>query len=238
VFFTIEGFEQKKSPLGWLASDGMDVTWDPGIDAHFPFFLAIKQMSVGNSRVRRKQHYRVALTDGLLRAMFVAKHMFHIPFDLSRLEDTGIEAWQAIHHAVQRRGQLHLEEFRVGLHVHTQAADLAVFPYGIHWASGAKGALEVEVENLGLTSSQPATLECQAGLRDDVIAYNTDGQIWSPVGEIQIPSILYLQKARFSLPWPLKAADAGRWPVKCQVKTRGDRYHKNDSAQTVLQILP
>ncbi|HUP57722.1 MAG TPA: metallophosphoesterase [Bdellovibrionota bacterium] len=226
--FVVTGILPKSAPLGWPNLDGIEIAWWPifGKEA-----LNVRKILVNGEPLDKNRRYRVAITDGLIRALNVASSILPHDFDLSQVENTGVEAWQAVLRYGSVPGNLALENLRIGKAVKTTGQDLAVQSYGI--ARDADG-LVVEVENLGNKSAEKARLRCSSGKPNDLIVYGTDEQKWTKIGDAKIPKLEPGASARLRIGWD--PAVEGYWPIKCSIDRSVDRYHVNDSASKVFKI--
>jgi 5'-nucleotidase/UDP-sugar diphosphatase len=241
VFYTVDGLMPLGSPIGWLSADNAVVVWEPGATRIKPSQMgpstraipAVKSITIGGKPLDPNARYKVALADGMLLSVHLANDMFHLGVDLSDIQDTGLEAWQSVIDYATKAGRLTLQDLAVGGRTHTQSPDLAVYYYAIDWD---QSQLTVEVQNTGLSASQPGTLTCSTGLPNDFVSYNTEIQKWTALPAQSIPSLEPGANMSFQIPWSSNGLAKGYWPVQCAVSSPGDKYSPNDSAQKVFKL--
>jgi 5'-nucleotidase len=231
MFFLLTGIMPTSSPVGWLDSDNLSFTWTPIVGKTT---LDVKGLLVGGEPVDDLKHYKVALTDGVITGMKVFNHnplTAHWHVDDSRITDTGIEAWRAVVAYGSKAGNLSLENLRIGGHARTSGPDLAVFTYDVGLDDAG---FVVTVENQGVQPSDPSKVTCSTGLANDFVAYNTDEQKWTVVGQTPVSALVAGQRTEVLIPWDHSKLQ-GYWPVKCEVDG-GGRYHVNNRATKVFNF--
>jgi hypothetical protein len=193
----------------------------------------VDSITIGGVPLDPNAQYKVALSDGLLLAVTLANQMLHLGVDLSDMQDSGLQAWQAVVNYVTQVGHLTIHDFGVGGHSFTQSPDLGVYYYAMDW-DGTN--LTVEVQNQGLQTSAPGTLNCSTGLPNDLLAYNTEIQQWTALPIGRVPAIQPGVSISVAVPWSSAGLAKGYWPVQCTINSAGDGYSPNNSAQKVFKI--
>jgi hypothetical protein len=153
-------------------------------------------------------------------------------FDLSQIEDTGIEAWRSVLEYGSSPANLALANLKVGSRSWTTGPDLALFNYGM---SLDDGAIVAHIENLGAQPSEDGKLKCSTGLPDDFVAYGTDEEKWAKLPETAIPIVASGAAIDLKVPWDHSAL-TGYWPIKCEIEHGADRYHVNNVATKVFLL--
>jgi hypothetical protein len=87
-----------------------------------------------------------------------------------------------------------------------------------------------------LTASKAGTLTCSTGLPNDLISFNTDNQQWKVIATTSLPSLAPGSNMSAQVTWTGSRLTPGFWPVSCEVKSSGDKYSANDSAQKVFRV--
>lgn len=214
---------------GFIAVDNMEVVWQPkGQGVPVPL---IKSIKIGGQPLDQSRRYKVGLTDGMLTALTIANDKFSLGMDLANVQDTGIEGWRAVIAYGLKVKSFNVDSLREGGRSYTTTPDLAVFTYGVKYQNGA---LRVQVANDGLQPSEEATLVCQHGLANNPVAYNTELQSYTKIGEAAVASLAPGQAAVASIAW--SPDQAGYWPVSCHVSTAVDGYAGNNSFQKVMRV--
>lgn len=230
AFFTLSGLMPLGSPLGWLSADNAYVTWDPTRAQSVP---AVKSLKIGDQDFQMGARYRVALTDGLIRAITLVNERLGLGVDLSQMTDTGIEAWKSIADFAAKKGTLSRNEFKVGKQARTVSADVAIQAYSMS-ANGQ--SISFDVENYGLSDAVAGSVTCYAGVRNGYQVFNTKEQVWTPIGNASIPALASGTSAKIEIAWAQNALLPGHWPVKCEVETSNDSFPINNSAVKVFKV--
>jgi 5'-nucleotidase/UDP-sugar diphosphatase len=244
VFYTIEGLLPMGSPLGWLLTDNAEIVWDPTITriplaqvarAGSVSVPAIKSVKIGGRALDPNARYKVVVSDGLWRAIALANELAHVGLDLSDLTDTGVQAWESVVRYASSAQKLSMADLGVGGHATVQSPDLGLVDYAISW-DGAQ--LSVEVHNFGQKPSAVGKLNCSTGLKDNILAFETDLQVWTKLGTASIPIVQPGSSVTLQIPWGARRrVQAGYWPIECDVSSSGDKLVRNDSVQKVFRSL-
>lgn len=235
VFYTISGLLPLGSPLGWLSIDGAEVVWDPkGREGSGRTgWNKVKSVTIGGEELDPGKRYRVALSDGLLFALTLANDKFGLGVDFSEMENSGVEAWQAVVDYATSVRELKKSDLRIGSYVHLPGSDAAIYYYGLDWDGTS---LSAEVENQGLSRLEAGgALRCYSGVANDFIAYGTGEQKWTLIGEAAVPALEAGRSTVLQIPWDQTKLPAGYLPVQCHLSSDGDRYETNNGASRVFR---
>ncbi len=223
------------SGTGFFSHSGIEVDWKAKTDEQ-PV-AEIRAIRVGGQPLNPELRYRVALTDGLLLALQIANGKLNLGIDLSRLTDTGVEAWRALVPWIRANSPLNEANLRAGGRSRTLGVDLGISHYGIRAVSdGADNRIEVDVHNDGLSELSSGALECWSGVPDDLLLFDTPQQRWTSLGTSRIVGLA--ADARISVRFPIETNPGARVPIKCMIQDvrGGDGYPGNQEAQSVLQF--
>jgi 2',3'-cyclic-nucleotide 2'-phosphodiesterase (5'-nucleotidase family) len=228
------------SGTGFFSHAGIEVDWRAKSSSQ-PV-AEIRAIRVGGVPFDVQKRYRIALADGLLLALTVANEKANLGMDLTRLVDTGVEAWRMVVPWIQANSPLTEAKLRAGAYSRSLTADAGIAPYGIRAvereeAGDAVAYVEVEIYNDGLTAMSTATLTCDSGMPNDPILFNTSEQKWDALDEVKVKDLLPGEHRKVLL--PIDITEAGRWPVQCQLQASradADGYPGNDQAHAVLEF--
>ena len=233
VFYIVNGL-MPLAPLGWLSADGAEITWDPGVKSQSASSApSVRSIRVGGKPISLTAHYKVALSDGLLLAVRLASEKLNLRIDLSRMNNTHIEAWQAVASYGAQMGRLKREDLGVGGRARTIGPDLGFFQYSMNW-DGER--LQVEIQNLGLKSSALGSIRCFSGVPNNGLLHQTDDQVWTEFASAPIPTLTPGSKVVTTLNWSSKGLQPGLWPVRCDVASVGDQQEINNHAERVFKV--
>lgn len=236
VFYQVSGLMPLGNPFGWLSADGAVIDWDPAASLALAPGLKLKtvirEIKIGGKQLDPSATYRVAMTEGLLYAMNVAKKTFNLKIDLTQITDSGFEGWQAIVKYATQVPALTRQEIGIGKKVYTQGPDLGVFYYSIDW-DGKK--ISVGIENQGRAVANDISVQCFSGIKDDIVDFDTPSQKWTPIGESKINSLKSDDYAEVAIAWDGQKLQHGFWPVECRVISKGDSFSPNNTASRVFK---
>lgn len=230
TFYSIAGLMPLSNPVGWLTADNADIIWDS--TAKVPL---IKSVKINQKQINPLARYKVAMSEGLLRAITEANTLLKLGLDLSQLTDTGVEAWRALLSHVRAAGGINMKDIEVGRHVKTLAADLAIHYYEMSW-DGKN--LNMLVHNNGLDDSRDAIVTCYAGVANSAVlfeAFPNDLETWSEIGKVSIGLLHSGGLVAVEIPWSSNGLPRGYLPVKCSVAVDGDGYAGNNDVTRVFQ---
>lgn len=235
ALFTINGYMAGGSPTGWFSTDNVTIIWDlSALQASGERGLPkIKSILIGGVPLEASKRYKIAITDGVLLAIQMANDLTNLGLDLSDIRDSGVEGWQSVVNYVKKVGEISAEAYAVGGRTYTQGPDAAIYYYGISW-DGSQ--LTIEVQNQGLKSSAPGTVSCSAGIPDGYVAYATELQEWTRLGEAAVPGLMPGAKAKVTIPWSSQGLAKGRWPLRCGLTVDGDEFERNNGARKIVEV--
>lgn len=211
---------------GFLVADGLEVIWDPSASLN-----QLKKIEVQGEELKSSKTYRVAVTDGFLLALQIIDQHLHLGFDLSHVEDTGVEAWKAIVARGKELGTLTEENLRKGGRSFVAIPDPAVYHYGIDWEADQ---LEVLVSNNGLQRASNISLHCFHGKNNDLVFYDTSSEEeYQSIGQFQVPFLEAGESKKVAFSWSPKS---GYWPIRCSLSADQDGYAGNSAAETLVLI--
>ncbi len=211
---------------GFFCFDQLQVQWQP--KTSFFSFPKILQLYVGQQKLDLQKRYRVAVMDGLLLALKTYNEKFHLGFDLSQIEETGREAWMAIADYIKTVKTITVAGLQQNSRSYTSIADPAIFPFKTTYE---RGALSLEVSNLGLSSSQDGKVKCAVGSINDPVTYKSNAEVFSPIGEALFSALEPNQTQKIQILWN---PSLGIWPIKCTLETKVDGYLGNNVVKKVL----
>jgi 5'-nucleotidase / UDP-sugar diphosphatase len=232
IFYTANSFVPFSSPLGWLSADNVQVVWNPFYLTERGGLPAVRSVRVGDKILDQRARYKVALTEGLLRAIRQADTIFQLGLDLTRVADTQREAWRVVSEYAESIKRLDLETFRVGRRTLTEGPDAALFYYSIN---RDVDSLRIEIENHGLAKTNNIEISCSFGIVNDPVVFETSDQKWTEIGRVTIAGLAALERTSINLPWGASLVPAGIVPVKCELFSQGDSYAPNNSAVRVFK---
>ncbi len=141
-------------PIGWIAVTGARLEYAPSDQ-----WSALKGAQILNRETASYEDlnfdgtYTLALSDGVLRALKI------IDVPISKVENTGVETWRALHRSVQTRGSVLPEDYSPeGIYVATDG-DLGLLRHNVQFEKNPRGySIYVRVTNTGLTATTPMKL--------------------------------------------------------------------------------
>ncbi|MBI3535493.1 MAG: hypothetical protein HY072_08445 [Deltaproteobacteria bacterium] len=158
---------------------------------------------------------------------------FHLGFDLSEIQETGIEVWRAILDYIRDTQKITHQNLSSGGRSFTSVADPAIFTYSI--SNKRDMGLEVSVFNAGIQPVTSGKLVCYAGAVNDPVLFRSNGETKTIIGEQPLPKIEPFEEVVVSIPWQI--TQAGTWPVFCNIDSKEDGYLGNSSARKVLELF-
>lgn len=208
-----------------IIGDGLEYIWKSG---KIP---RIQELWVDGKEIQDDKTYTIALTHGLKRALMSLSTKYRFTLDFSELEDSEMEASQAIIRYGKYLKEITEENLKKNSSVRVAGRDLAVYGYGIEWK---KDHLEVQVGNEGMKWSNLYDLKCYLGKKNDFTGYRSYSE--EPYQSVPTFSGAPLKAGeRITARIPLKL-DPGYWPVYCKIDTEDDDFGENNSVRTLLQI--
>lgn len=234
VFYTAGNAIPGVSLSGYLAMDGMEVTWRPDApNANGERIPVITGVTIGGEPIDLNRRYRVAVTDGFMISLEIVKKELGIPLDLDDVTDTGIEDWISVVSYGTSVRNLTARGIREGARGYTTTADPAIF----HYSMALNGPyLDVLVANDGLEASQTAKLRCSKGKWNDFVDFDTDDEEpYQVFAEADVLPMEPLQERIVRLDWP-KGPEAGYVGIECELLSASDGHTGNNHARTVLHV--
>jgi hypothetical protein len=223
-------------PTGFIAASGIKIAYTNSGGGS-----PLQQISVLNPATGKYDpmtdtgNYTIAIHDGLLLAIKLLIREFHLDINVSRIEETGIEAWQAgLQLLNAKNGQLRAADFETGSRWNTVEPDVAVNEHNVkpHGLSGGGYSVTVTVQNDGLGQAPAGkySLRVLRSKPDDVIWDYTDGNESTPISaDLAIPALNAGDHATLEVPWTDLPA-GGMYSLKATIVGPGDGNVNNDSA--------
>ncbi|OFZ22309.1 MAG: hypothetical protein A2X94_02350 [Bdellovibrionales bacterium GWB1_55_8] len=225
LFYTTFGVLPAKWRPGWMASDNVSFTWNPGS------LRSVKSLLVGGMPVDSRRRYQVALNEGLYFALDVANRKFRLKMDLSDSKDTGIEAWRAVADYAASVRTFTPETLCMGCDARVLGVDVAVPYYTLRKEDGRVLARAV---NLGSEVSPSGLLSCSSGIPNGMAEFATKFQRWSALGQVAVPPLVPGESVELSLELPSSILDKSFVPLKCEAAIPLDNYLQNNSGTMVF----
>ncbi len=187
--------------FSWLASSGVQLVYDQQNGGATP----ASNILIGGVPLDDKGTYTLALHDGLLLGIRILKRELGMNIDISHLEESGIETWQALLAYSTQKSGLRAADYESGTRYRAAYADLSFYEHHVLVAPNAKRdgfVVRVTVKNEGLTASAPNHLKILRSAPNDAVHDFTDGNEVTPIGaDVPLPVIAPGDRIQIELPW-------------------------------------
>lgn len=227
--FVLEGAKL----MGHIAVSGARVTHlESGMSA-------IQSIHILNSATDRYEpivddrDYTVTLHDGLLLAIRILSAKLGINLDLSRIEDSGIETWQAVTMHAMLKKTLRAGDYEAGTRYRSVHTDLGFYEHDVAVVSRSDGSrsVKVTVKNEGLENAPAGAFSLQIlrGLPNDVQGDSMPGNERIPISDdsIVLPALAAGARATIEVPWTNLPAP-GIYALRVQIN-ESDANPKNNA---------
>lgn len=224
----------------WLGIATQDIPFTgalnaAGIEVHYDAdggLNPVRRLFINGVLVNPGSDYTVATHDGLLLILQLANDRLHLGFNLSRLEDTGTEAWLALRHYLKKRGTLVAEDHAIGRSFKLVTADLGFDESDVDIlpipgrASGLR--IKVRVRNMGMAPSPAGTrVRFQANLEQNPVTEDTRLERLTTLGTShELPLIAPGASAEVQLDWD-NPPTTGRYKIPVIVSLQNSEFDKN-----------
>ncbi|MEW6057401.1 MAG: bifunctional UDP-sugar hydrolase/5'-nucleotidase [Bdellovibrionota bacterium] len=195
-------------PLGTIALSGARVAYktkDAGMTPIQSIELYDEATSSYQS-IDEQETYTLAIHDGLLLILKNLVNRLNLPIDLTRLEETRVQTWQALVDFIAAQARISAPNFEAGIRYRPLDADFGLYEHDVRVIKdeGGRGHLiQVTIRNEGL-KPLPANLKLQAlrGGPDDAVNDGTPGNEKHAVGpEVAVPALAPGARASLVIPW-------------------------------------
>ncbi len=213
---------------GQLSMAGVQLTAQPaGLNP-------VRGLLVGGEPLNAGRDYTVALHDGFLLILMLVNDRVHLGLNLSRVEDSGVEAWQAAARTLYQQGVFRAANHAPGRNLRYLMPDLAWSEHAARWERQPTGAVRmtVPVRNVGMeTMPSAARAIVKVGPLNDYAREGTALESLTPLNTtITIPALAPGEEALVDIIWTNPSLLPGVQAVEFSLADHGtyDRNRTND----------
>jgi hypothetical protein len=219
---------------GQLAMAGVQLTAEPaGLNP-------VRDLMIGGGPLDASRDYTVAVHDGFLLILSLANDRLHLGLNLSRVEDSGIEAWVAAAQMLYSTGALNAADYAPGSALRYLLPDLSFDGIDARVETLPSGAvhLTVPVRNVG-TEPSPAGAQVlfKAGASNDFVNEGTALEnLMTLPGSVPVPPLAPGASAVVEYTWTTPSLQPGTQVVQLELSghTAFDLIHNNDNLRLYL----
>lgn len=218
-------------PLGWIAMSGIKITYRAG-DRWNPIdrIQVLDRNTGAYVDFNFDNTYTLALTEGVLRALNI------LSFSISKIENTNVTSWQALHRLISARGTVSPREFDPE-HVYVPTeGDLGLLRHNVRFEPANRGySISVKLTNTGLKATAPMALRVLRQNRPDDPLHALESSAYVPVNKsLSVPALNPGQSTELTMAWTQNVV-SGATPFRFYLDGK-DAVSRNNSLSVNYRI--
>jgi 2',3'-cyclic-nucleotide 2'-phosphodiesterase (5'-nucleotidase family) len=192
----------------------------------------VRELLIGGTPLEAARDYTIALHDGFLLILNLANDRVHMGLDLSRVEDSGVEAWKSAAQLLYTTGTFNAAHYAPGQNLRYLSPDLEWRTHAARWERrGSSVYMAVPVRNAGLVpTTAPVAVVVKAGPNNDFVNEGTPMERLTDVSTgITVPPLAAGEETLVEVTWTSPSALAGVQAVQFSFSNNaGDGNRAND----------